>query len=150
MTELELKAGCESRPQTAVEAMNWRSGESFIGQVAATGEAIVFEDVTTDARYRELSSREAAEKSASRFVAMLPLKTKLITWGVAVFAGAEPRKLTDVENRLLISMSQQIAIAVENANLYEQAAAKAKELSALYSFAGLAGQSLDIDRKSVV
>ena len=145
MTELELKAGGESRPQTTVEAMNWRSGESFIGQVAATGEAIIFEDVTTDAGYRELSSSEAAEKSASRFVAMLPLKTKLITWGVAVFAGTEPRKLTDVENRLLTSMSQQIAIAVENANLYEQAAAKAKELTALYSFAGLAGQSLDMN-----
>ena len=42
-------------------------------------------------------------------------------------------------------MSQQIAIAVENANLYEQTAAKAKELTALYSFAGLAGQSLDMN-----
>ena len=76
---------------------------------------------------------------------MLPLKTKLITWGVAVYAGSEPRKLTDVENRLLTSVSQQIAITVENANLYDQTAAKAKELSALYSFAGLAGHSLDLN-----
>ncbi|MBM2802178.1 MAG: putative Histidine kinase [Deltaproteobacteria bacterium] len=145
MTKLELKAGCESRPQTAVEETNWRRDEVFIDQVAASGEPIIFGDALTVARYPELSSSQAAEESGSRFVAMLPLKTKLITWGVAVFAGAETRRLTEVENRLLTSMSQQIAIAVENANLYEQTAAKAKELSALYSFAGLAGQSLDMN-----
>ncbi len=145
MTELTLKACCESRPQTAIDAINSQSDKFFIDRVAATGEAMIFEDLNADARHRELSSGDTAEQSASRFVAMLPLKTKLITWGVAVFTGTEPRQLTDVENRLLTSMSQQIAIAVENANLYEQAAAKAKELSALYSFAGLAGQSLDID-----
>lgn len=145
MTKLELKACCESRPQTAIDAMNSQGDKFFIDQVAATGEPMIFEDLNADARHRELSSGNAAEQSGSRFVAMLPLKTKLITWGVAVFTGTEPRKLTDVENRLLTSMSQQIAIAVENANLYEQTAAKAKELTALYSFAGLAGQSLDID-----
>ncbi|MGH7887775.1 MAG: GAF domain-containing protein, partial [Candidatus Binatia bacterium] len=145
MTKLELKASCENRPQTAVEAMNWRRDEHLVQQVAESGEAIIFDDVTTDARYREPISSGAAGQSASRFVAMLPLKTKLVTWGVAVFAGPERHKLTDVENRLLTSVSQQIAIAVENANLYDQTAAKAKELSALYSFSGLAGQSLDMN-----
>lgn len=145
MTELELKACSAGQAQKAVEASNGRRDDFFIGEVAALGEPIIFEDVTTDARYQERNSSPAGEKSGSRFVAMIPLKTKLITWGVAVFAGTEPRKLTEVENRLLMSMSQQIAIAVENANLYEQTAAKAKELSALYAFAGLVSQSLDIN-----
>lgn len=145
MTKLELKACCESRPQTAVEAMNWRRDEFFIDQVAASGEPIIFGDALTVARYPELSSSRAGEESGGRFVAMLPLKTKLITWGVAVFSDTEPRKLTEVEHRLLTSMSQQIAIAVENASLHEQTVAKARELTALYSFAGLASQSLDMN-----
>jgi signal transduction histidine kinase len=145
MTKLELKACCESRPRTAVETMNWQRDEVFIDQVAASGEPIIFGDALTVARYPELNSSQGGEESGSRFIAMLPLKTKLITWGVAVFVGTESRQLTEVENRLLTSMSQQIAIAVENANLYDQTAAKAKELTALYSFADLAGQSLDID-----
>ena len=145
MTKLELKACCESRPETAVEGMNWWRDAAFIDQVAASGEPIIVGDALTVARYPELSASQAGDESGSRFVAMLPLKTKLITWGVAVFVGAERRKLTAVENRLLTSMSQQIAIAVENANLYDQTTAKAKELTALYSFADLAGQSLDMN-----
>jgi len=145
MTELELKACCESRPQTAIEAINSQRDKFLIDQVAATGEAIIFEDLNADADCRDPRSGNVAENSIGRFVAMLPLKTKLITWGVAVFTGTESRQLTDVENRLLTSMSQQIAIAVENANLYEQTASKAKEITALYSFVGLTGQSLDLN-----
>ncbi|MBM4298975.1 MAG: GAF domain-containing protein, partial [Deltaproteobacteria bacterium] len=145
MTQLELKAHSGNSSQAAIESLSWRRGESLIDQVAASGDAIVFEDVTTDTRCEEPGSRRAVAQSGVRFVALLPLKTKLITWGVAVYASSEPRKLTEVENRLLTSVSQQIAITVENANLYDQTAAKAKELSALYSFAGLAGQILDLN-----
>jgi signal transduction histidine kinase len=145
MTELELKACCESRAPTAAEAIVWRAGETLIGQVADSGEAIIFEDAMAEAPFQLLGLSDGVEFSVGRFVAMLPLKTKLITWGVVVFAGNEPRKLTQMETRLLTSVSQQIAITVENANLYEQTAAKAKELSALYGFAGLAGQSLEMN-----
>ena len=145
MTELKLKAAWGNHSQAAGESMIGRRDQFFIDQVAGSGEALIFEDVSVDSWYQERSPSQATGNSGSRFVAMLPLKTKLVTWGVAVFAGTEPRKLTDVENRLLLSMSQQIAIAVENSNLYEQTAAKAKELSALYSFAGLASQSLDVN-----
>lgn len=145
MTELEIKAASESRPDAWLGSKSYHRGESIIGRVADTGEAMVFEDLTADRRYRELSVRRAAEKAGNRFLALVPLKTKFKIWGAAVFAGAEPRKLTDEDMRLLTSMCRQIGIAVENANLYEQTAAKAKELTALYSFAGLASQSLDIN-----
>jgi len=145
MTALELKAATQDLNGKTSDGTDRRLDESLIGAVAATGEGIIFEDAAADAPHRMLGSGSAETDGRYRFIAMLPLKTKLITWGVVVFAGAEARKLTEVENRLLTSMSQQIAIAVENANLYEQTVVKAKELTALYSFAGLAGQSLEMN-----
>ncbi len=144
MTELNIKAACENQPQKWLDTRRWKRGESLLGQVADTGESMIFEDLALDGRYQSLSVSRAAEKAGNRFVAMFPIKTKLKNWGSGVFAGNEPRKLSDEEIRLLTSMCQQIGIAVENANLYEQTATKAKELAALYSFAGLASQSLDI------
>jgi signal transduction histidine kinase/HAMP domain-containing protein len=145
MTNLEIKATHEDPTRDQNASIHWDLEESFIGEVAATGEAIVIDDLVNEARYQLLFSDGAKAGSGCRFMALLPLKTKLITWGVAVFADAAARKLTDVESRLLISVSHQIAIAVENANLYEQASTKAKELAALYSFAGLANQSLELN-----
>ncbi|MBM2804109.1 MAG: putative Histidine kinase [Deltaproteobacteria bacterium] len=145
MTELGIKAASENRPGAWLDSLRYLRGESIVGRVAETGEAMVFEDLTVDRRYRELSVGRAAEKAGNRFLALVPLKTKFKIWGAAVFAGAEPRKLTDEDIRLLTSMCRQIGIAVENADLYEQTAAKAKELTALYAFAGLASQSLDIN-----
>jgi signal transduction histidine kinase/HAMP domain-containing protein len=145
MTELTIKAASNRQPQAWTDIQRWQPGESILGRVAVLGEPMIFEDLKTDQNYRRLSVSRAAEIAGNRFLAMFPIKTKLKIWGAAVFAGGDPRKLTDEEIRLLTSMTQQIGIAVENANLYEQTAAKAKELSALYSFAGLASQSLDIN-----
>jgi signal transduction histidine kinase len=145
MTELKIKAACDSQPQSWTDIQRWQPGESILGRVAVSGEPMIFEDLKADSNYRRLSASRVAEIAGNRFLAMFPIKTKLKNWGAAVFAGVDPRKLTDQEIRLLTSMTQQIGIAVENANLYEQTAAKAKELTALYSFAGLASQSLDIN-----
>ncbi len=145
MTELEVRAASERCPEFWLESRRFQRGESIVGRVADMGEAMLFEDLTTDGRYRQLSLTKAAEKSGNRFLGVFPLKTKFKIWGAAVFAGAAARKIADEDFRLLTSMCQQVGIAVENANLYEQTAAKAKELTALYAFAGLASQSLDVD-----
>src|SRR5262245_22821852 len=144
-TELEIRAADDVREETPVAAMRRQRGESILGRVAESTEAMIFEDIATDRRYQELSATKISEKAGNRFLAMFPIRTKLKSWGVAVFAGRVPRKLSADEIRLLTSMSHQIGIAVENATLFEQTAARAKELAALYSFAGLASQSLDIN-----
>ena len=141
---LELRATHPEAAASPLDEALWRQEESFIHRVAASGEVVAIEDVLADSGCRGLCGVNDEESSGRRFLAVFPVKTKLKHWGIAVFSGREPRRLDDNESRLLTSMTQQIGVAVENAMLYEQTVAKAKELATLYSFTTLASQSLDI------
>jgi signal transduction histidine kinase/HAMP domain-containing protein len=145
MTELEIKSAFEAKPELWFQVKRFRRGESVVGHVAETGERIIFEDIAKDPRYPTLSTSKSSQNAGTRFLAMLPIKTKLRTWGVMSCVGTEPRQFKPEEISLLEAMNNQIGIAVENATLYEQTATKARELSALYSIAGVASESLEID-----
>jgi len=141
---LELRATHPQPGPSQLANALWRHEESFMYRVAQAGEVVAIEDVLADSRCREYCGTNGKESNDLRFLAVLPVKTKLKNWGIVVFSGREPRRLDDSESRLLTSMAQQIGVAVENAMLYEQTVAKAKELETLYSFTALANQSLDI------
>ncbi|HVO92216.1 MAG TPA: GAF domain-containing protein, partial [Terriglobales bacterium] len=145
MTELDVKAAFETKPEYWLQATHFQRGESLVGRVAESGEAMIFTDIVADSRYHKLSSSQSALKAGSRFVAMLPITTRLKTWGVLVCGAGMPRTLQPAEIDLLSAMTNQVGIAVENATLYEQTATKAKELSALYAIAGVASESLEIN-----
>jgi signal transduction histidine kinase/HAMP domain-containing protein len=144
MDELEVKAAFEVKPEFWTQVMIFQRGQGLVGTVAETGEALIFEDIRHDPRYRELSQSRSSEKAGAFFLAAFPVRTKAKNWGALVCVGEKPRKLKGNEISLLTSMTNQIGIAVENASLYQQTAMKAKELSALYSVAGIASESLDI------
>jgi signal transduction histidine kinase len=144
MSDLEIKAAFESKPEFWLKAKRFSRGESIVGIVAESGQRLIFEDVDTDPRYAELSTRKNSQKAGTHFLAMFPIQTKGKIWGTMACVAASARKLKPEEIALLEAMNNQIGIAVENATLYEQTAIKAKELSALYSIAGVASQSLDI------
>jgi hypothetical protein len=57
----------------------------------------------------------------------------------------QPRRVSVEEIDLLIAVCNQVGIAIENASLYQDTAEKAKELSALYSVAGISAQFVDIN-----
>jgi len=144
MSVLEVKAAFESKPEFWFQANQFHRGESIPGIVAETGQRLIFEDVDTDPRYAMLSARKNSQRAGTHFLAVFPIQTKGKTWGVMACVAAQPRKLKASEISLLEAMNNQIGIAIENATLYQQTATKAKELSALYSIAGVASQSLDI------
>jgi signal transduction histidine kinase/HAMP domain-containing protein len=144
MTELEVRASFETKPEFWQQARRFRRGESLVGRVAETGENIIFEDIRQDPRYQELSASKSSREAGTCFLAMFPIRTKLKTWGVLVCGAAGPRTLKHGEIELLGAMINQVGIAIENATLYEQTATKAKELSALYTIVGVASESLDI------
>lgn len=144
MDQLEVKAAFEVKPEFWTQVMISQRGQGIVGTVAETGESLIFEDIRHDPRYRELSQSKISEKAGAFFVAVFPIKTKAKNWGALVCVGEKPRKLEGNEINLLTSMTNQIGIAVENASLYQQTAMKATELSALYSVAGIASESLDI------
>jgi signal transduction histidine kinase/HAMP domain-containing protein len=145
MDELRVAAAFEAEPEFWTNLGIFRRGQGIVGKVADVGEALIFEDATKDPRYAEFSHSKILEKTGAGFLAALPIVTKLKSWGVMVFVGKQSRKLQPQEVRLLTSMTNQIGIAVENATLYAQTASKAKELAALYSIAGIASESLDIN-----
>lgn len=145
MKELRVAAVFEAEPELWANLSVFKRGQGIVGRAAETGEAFIFEDINSDARYSDLSHSRIQISTGTNFLAAFPIATKLKTWGVVVFVGKQPRRLQPHEVRLLTSMTNQIGIAVENATLYSQTAAKAKELSALYSLAGIASESLDIN-----
>lgn len=141
---LELRATHPEAERGQLDGALWRQEGSFLHRVAVAGEVAAIEDVPADRRCREDCGSDTESSAGLRFLAVFPVKTKLKNWGIAVFSGREPRRLDANEGRLLTSMTHQIGVAVENAMLYEQTVAKAKELATLYSFTALASESLDI------
>ncbi|MGH7794797.1 MAG: GAF domain-containing protein [Candidatus Binatia bacterium] len=145
MNELRVAAVFEAEPELWMQLSSFQRGQGIVGRVAETGESLIFENIKNDPRYAQFSHSKILKHTGANFLAALPIVTKLKTWGVMVFVGKQTRRLLPHEARLLNSMTNQIGIAVENATLYSQTAAKAKELSALYSIAGIASESLDIN-----
>ncbi|HEX2386585.1 MAG TPA: GAF domain-containing sensor histidine kinase, partial [Candidatus Binatia bacterium] len=143
--ELVLRATSGDAPEYWREPNRYRRGEGIGSRVAKSGKAIVFEDILDDPGYRSFSGMRLAEHADVRFFAVFPIKTKLKTFGIAVSVCREPRRLTDEESRLLASMCDQIGVAVEKANLFQETVARANELAALYDVTKTVNQSLDLD-----
>ncbi|HVO91797.1 MAG TPA: GAF domain-containing protein, partial [Terriglobales bacterium] len=105
-------------------------GQGNTGWVAETGRCLIFEDTRTDPRYAQLSQTRRNQQSGSHFLALFPIKSKENFLGTVNCVGIEPRKLLPEEIRLIESMSDQIGVAVENINLFEEVKSKSVELEA--------------------
>jgi signal transduction histidine kinase len=103
-------------------------GRGIAGKVADSGEAIIIENVRTDPRYRKFSHTRRSEIMAYDFLAAVPIKTNELCLGVIVCLGREPQKLTDEEVRLITAMADQIGVAIENINLFEEVKKTTDEL----------------------
>ncbi|HEY4721318.1 MAG TPA: GAF domain-containing protein, partial [Anaerolineae bacterium] len=106
----------------------FRRGQGITGRVAETGQYLIFEDTRTDPRYRELSQTHTAQQIGAGFFALFPIKAKEKFLGTINCIGNEPRKLTPDEIRLIQSMADQIGVAVDNINLFEEVRNKTSAL----------------------
>jgi signal transduction histidine kinase/putative methionine-R-sulfoxide reductase with GAF domain len=145
MEELSLRASFETDPGLLARARSFRRGQGIIGKVAETGEPAIFEDVLTDPTYQALSSSRAVKESEYSFFAIFPVRIKLKIVGTVICIGKEPRRLTTDDIQLLTSMTDQIGVAIEKANLFEETLARAQDLSALYDVTATVNQSLEPD-----
>jgi signal transduction histidine kinase len=143
MDLLELRA-FEVETRHGMVARNFKRGQGIVGHVAESGQAIIFEDVHTDPRYAALSASRATVGKGLSFLAVFPIKTQSHVLGVMLCNGQAPRRLTGDEQRLLISMAEHVGVAVEKANLYEQARTKSQHLTVLNTIAAAVGRSLDL------
>jgi signal transduction histidine kinase len=106
----------------------FRKGQSILGRVAESGEPALFEDVQSDSRYLEWSESKASHAAGFHFFAALPIKTKEKVFGAIACSGDEPRRLSNQEMRLLNSMCEHVAVAIEKARLFDEVNRRSEEL----------------------
>jgi len=142
---LEFRALHETDPKCHWSPGTFRRGTGIIGTVAETGEAMVFEDVCSDARYQALSTSKAAQATERRFFAVFPIKNNVQVFGTILFSDSAARKLTEEEIRLINFMSEHIGVAVERARLFDGVARRSRHLAVLHTIGKSVNQSLNLD-----
>ncbi|MGH7768516.1 MAG: GAF domain-containing protein, partial [Candidatus Binatia bacterium] len=126
--ELSFRAGFEREPNRFIPAHSFERGQGILGTVAETGESMIFEDVQNSPLYQQLSRSRTSGKSGYHLFAVFPIKGKLRTLGTLACTGVQPRKLAGGEIQLLEAVADQIAVAIENGELYAQLKQKIEEL----------------------
>jgi PAS domain S-box-containing protein len=126
--KLGLKAQFDRDPVEFAEVRSFPRGQGIVGRVTETGTPLIFEDVTADPAYRANSKSKSAKSSGHRFFAAFPIKGRRQGLGAMVCMGDQPRRLSAEEIQLLTSMTGQVAVAVENASLYQAINERADEL----------------------
>jgi len=142
---LELRASYAVDADHATTHRPLNRGEGVIGRVFETGEPMIFEDIRTDPQYATLSKTKATLNANLSFLAVFPIKTQAQVYGVIHFGAQSPRKLSDDETRLLTSMSEHLAVAVEKASLFRQSEKRSQQLSVLNTIGAALSQSLDLE-----
>ena len=138
-----IRASYESSPELSAPVGPERRSHGISGVVINSGNPLIFTDILSDPRYDELSRTKNLKQSSIRFFATFPIKSQGKILGIISIYQRSPRSLTSDENALFNAVGEQVGIAVENASLYEQTTAKARELSTLYATAAIASESLD-------
>ncbi len=113
----------EAEPNRPIQA-----GESFSGQVAASGQPLAVADCRHDPRIR---FPEHVERYSLISYLGLPVKSIERVLGVLVFNTPDPREYTQEEIAYLAAFAQQAAVAVENARLHEATVARLEHVSIL-------------------
>jgi GAF domain-containing protein/HAMP domain-containing protein len=145
MDQLEMRASFEVSPEYEPTARIFKRGEGVIGRVAASGEPLIFEDLSTDPRYAAFSTSKGMHRTQRHFFAVFPIKTQSHVFGAITFNGEARRKLTSDEVRLLTSMAEHLGVAVEKANLFEQVQTRSQHLSVLNTIGEAVSHSLDLE-----
>lgn len=113
---LVVGAACGFSPET-LEKMTFSLGEGVVGEVMASGEAIAVEDTRLDPRV----ARQITDPEDIRAFMHAPIKHKDRVFGVFNINYTAIHAFSDDERRLFIALAQRAALAIENAQLYEQA-----------------------------
>lgn len=118
------------------------SGEGIAGRVAETGELITVEDVDMDERV----TRSIVNAEDIRSFIQVPIKIGDEVFGVFSADYLNPHIFTEQEKRLLASLAQRAALAIENAKLYEDTKNRLAQVGALQQTIQAIASTLDLDR----
>ena len=123
-SELVLTAYEGISADSAKELDHVKLREGFNGQVAATGEVMLVPDASVDSRL----TRPAVIRNKLHPMLIVPMKSKGEVIGTLCVAMRRPRTFLPDEIDLLSTIAGQIASALTNAKLYEEAKQIADQL----------------------
>ncbi len=98
-------------------------GENLVGQVVADDHPIIVEDVANDSG----AVHPTVKQEGIASVAVVPLSTRARVIGALFTATRTPRRFAPQDVQLLTSIGSQIAVAVENARLFEAEQRRAEQ-----------------------
>jgi PAS domain S-box-containing protein len=106
----------------------WRLGvhEGFAGWVVRHGQSLIVPDARADGRF--VPEIEQAAGVEVRSVLSVPLQRQQKVLGVLQLLDAEPGRFTPSDRMLVESLAPAVAIALENAHLYEDLHIRVEEL----------------------
>ena len=126
--ELRLLAHKGVTDRFAQEMKGMKLGEGFNGLVAQTGEPLLVEDASHDPRL----TRSAVRQERIEAQLIVPLIAKGQARGTLCVANRRPRQFLPEEVQLLSAIANQIAIAIENARLYQEQQVTATQYRSIF------------------
>jgi signal transduction histidine kinase/DNA-binding NarL/FixJ family response regulator/uncharacterized protein YigA (DUF484 family) len=127
--EARLITYLEKNGQFAPAVGCFKRGEGIVGRVIETGKPLVFADAPRDPNYLKFSRSKMFTRLPSyQFFAVFPIKSKRRTLGTLACNGVNNREMKPKDIQLIEAMADQIAVAIENGELYAQIRQKFEEL----------------------
>lgn len=102
-----------------VKGIRLKVGEGVAGWVVQTGQAMVVHDVRKEKRFSDKVDRLTGFHTRSLICVPLTLRDKCVG-AIQVLNKKSQEPFSDADLEILTSMSQQIAVAMENAKLYQR------------------------------
>ncbi len=96
-----------------------KMGQGISGWVAEHGEPVIIHDVTSDPRFFKGADKKT--KFASKNMVCVPVRTRKKIVGVLEAVNKKSGKFKPDDMEVLSALANQVAVAIENARLYEEA-----------------------------
>lgn len=125
-------------PEDHARRQNLKVGEGLVGAAVATGQSLLVNDVLGDPRYVE-----AVPGSRAEVVAPLRRKGRII--GALNMLSDTPDQYTETDAMILRVFGAHVAVAIENARLFEQEREHARMLETLAEIGREFGAILELD-----
>jgi len=115
--ELYFEAASGEKVQYLKE-IRLKPGEGIAGWVARKGGAVIIDDVRSDSRFAAGVDRFTGYETRNMVVA--PVATKEKVWGVLQVLNKRSGNFSDDDLKLVEALADQVAIAIENASIYQE------------------------------
>jgi sigma-B regulation protein RsbU (phosphoserine phosphatase) len=125
-------------PEEHGRTLRLKVGQGLVGAAVAEGKPILVNDVHSDPRYLE-----AVPGSRAELVAPLRRKGRVI--GALNLLSDTPMQFTEIDEMILRQFGAHVAVAIENARLFEQEREYTATLEALSDIAREFGSILNLD-----